>query len=286
MDVALLTDSASCLPPGSAPALSVLPLHVVVAGRRGDSREVGHAELVEVLRSSSHGVRVSTSRVSPGEFAEGYRELVARTGCRDIVSVHLSGGVSGTVEAARLAAQAVADEVQVRVVDSRMVGMALGWATQDAAALAASGGSADEVEELVHRRLEGSQAWFYVDTLEHLRRGGRLARSQAVLGSALAIKPLLTLTEGEVVLAERVRTRGKALARLEVIVADAVAQVRAGGGRPRLGVHELDAEEAAAALAGRLGERLDVEIVVLPLDPSLGVHTGPGTLGVVIADAG
>ena len=104
MDVALLTDSASCLPPGSAPALSVLPLHVVVAGRRGDSREVGHAELVEVLRSSSHGVRVSTSRVSPGEFAEGYRELVARTGCRDIVSVHLSGGVSGTVEAARLAA--------------------------------------------------------------------------------------------------------------------------------------------------------------------------------------
>lgn len=286
MDVALLTDSASCLPRGTAGALSVLPLHVVVAGRRGDSREVGHAELVEVLRAPSHGVRVSTSRVSPGEFAEGYRELVAQTGCRDIVSVHLSGGVSGTVEAARLAAQAVADEVQVRVVDSRMVGMALGWAAQDAAALAAAGGTAEEVEELVHRRLEGSQAWFYVDTLEHLRRGGRLARSQAVLGSALAIKPLLTVSEGEVVLAERVRTRGKALARLDVVVGDAVAQVRAGGGHPRVAVHELDAEEAAARLAERLGERLEVETVVLPLDPSLGVHTGPGTLGVVIADAG
>ena len=286
MDVALVTDSASCLPPGGGPALSVVPLHVMVAGRHGDTREVGHAEVVEALRPATHRVNVSTSRVSPGEFVEAYRELVARTGCRAVVSVHLSGGVSGTVEAARLAAAEVADEVDVRVLDSRTVGMTLGWAAQDAAALAAEGGSVEEVEALVHRRLAGASAWFYVDTLEHLRRGGRLGRSQAVLGSALAIKPLLTVADGEVVLAERVRTRGKALARLETLVADAVGQLRADGGRPRLAVHELDAQEAAAGLAGRLRERLDVDPLVLPLDPSLGVHTGPGTLGVVVADAG
>lgn len=286
MDVALVTDSASCLPPGAEGALTVVPLHVVVAGRRGDSREVGHAEVVEALRSAGPRAGVSTSRVSPGEFAEAYRELVARTGCQAVVSVHLSGGVSGTVEAARLAAAEVADEVDVRVVDSRSVGMALGWAAQDAAALAAQGEDLEQVEELVHRRLAGARAWFYVDTLEHLRRGGRLGRSQAVLGSALSIKPLLTVVEGEVVLAERVRTRGKALARLETLIEEAVGQMRDAGGRPRLAVHELDAQDAATALADRLAQRLGVDPVVLPVDPSLGVHTGPGTLGVVVADAG
>ncbi|ANS78371.1 hypothetical protein SGUI_0975 [Serinicoccus hydrothermalis] len=286
MDVALLTDSASCLPPGqqAGAPLRVLPLHVMVEGRRGDSREVTQAEVVDVLRAGRE--RISTSRVSPGEFVAGYRELVAETGCRRIVSVHLSGRLSGTVEAAGLAAQEVADEVEVRVVDSRTVGLPLGWAALDAAALARAGATVEEVERLVRERAGGARAWFYVDSLEHLRRGGRLGRAQAVLGSALAIKPLLGVDDGEVVLAERVRTRGRALARLADLAVEAAEQVRAAGGGPRVGVHELGAEEAAAELAAGLGERVGVEVQVAPLDPGIGVHTGPGTLGVVVAAGG
>ncbi len=284
MDVALLTDSSSCLLPQGIHGLAVLPLHVQVSGRRGDSREVTHAEVVEVMRAGRE--RISTSRVSPGEFASGYRDLVEGTGCRHIVSVHLSGALSGTVEAARLAADEVAGEVQVTVVDSRTVGLALGWAVLDAAELASTGAGVDEVEQLVRERLASGHAWFYVDSLEHLRRGGRLGRSQAVLGSALAIKPLLAVGDGEVVLAERVRTRGKALARLVDLVDRAAGDARGRGAEPRLAVHELDAEEAAAQLADRLHDRVGVQPWVRPLDPSIGVHTGPGTLGVVVADGG
>ncbi|OLT15229.1 hypothetical protein BJF80_10075 [Serinicoccus sp. CUA-874] len=286
MDVALLTDSASCLPPGPQDGvpLHVLPLHVMVEGRRGDSREVTQAEVVDVLRAGRE--RVTTSRVSPGEFVTGYRALVAATGCRRVVSVHLSGRLSGTAEAAGLAAQELADEVEVRVVDARTVGLPLGWAALDAASLAREGGSLEEVERLARERASGARAWFYVDSLEHLRRGGRLGRAQAVLGSALAIKPLLGVDDGEVVLAERVRTRGRALARLGDLAAQAAERVREDGGRPRLGVHELGAEEAAGDLAAALARRVGVEPQMAPLDPGVGVHTGPGTLGVVVAHGG
>lgn len=287
MEVAVLTDTAACVPPARAASkgLAVVSLHVLVGDRRGrDSREVSGTEVVGLLRSGAE--QVSTSRVSPGEFASAYRELAVATGCADILSVHLSGGVSGTVEAAALAAREVADEVRVHVVDSRTVGMALGWAALDGAELAADGGGLDAVTDLVQRRLDGSRAWFYVDTLEHLRRGGRLGRAQALVGSALAIKPLLTIDDGQVGLAERVRTRGKALARVVDLAAETCAQVQASGEQPRLAVHELGAQEAADDLAQVLEMRTGVVAEVLPLDPSVGVHTGPGTLGVVVASAG
>lgn len=283
MDVALVTDSAACLPAALAQEadITVLPLHVLVGeGRGGGSREVTPAEVVDLLRQGR--VRVSTSRVSPGELEAAYRGLAERTGCRQIVSVHVSGGVSGTVDAARWAAGQVSDDVEVIVIDSRMVGLALGWAVLDAAEHARGGANGDAVAALVRERLAVSRAWFYVDSLEHLRRGGRLGRAQSVLGSALAIKPLLTVVDGEVGVAEKVRTRAKALARVVELVGAATEELRVGSSEVAVAIHELGAELVAEELKEALRERTGLDPWMVGLTPSLGVHTGPGTLGVVV----
>ncbi|TQM96290.1 DegV family protein with EDD domain [Ornithinimicrobium humiphilum] len=280
----LVTDATACLPRGTAERLgvAVVPLHVTVSGRGTvQAREITPAEVADILATSS--ARMSTSRPSPGEFVDAYRDVAERTGADTIVSAHLSGAVSGTVEAAELARDELAGELTVEVVDSRVLGMALGYAVCAGAEAAASGAGAADVAEVVSRHAAASRTWFYVDTLEHLRRGGRIGRAAALVGSALAIKPLLTLRDGEVHPEERVRTRAKALARLVDRAAAAVEEARAEGLEVRMAVHELGAAEAAADLAGTLQERTGLEPLVTELDPVVGVHTGPGTLGVVVA---
>lgn len=284
MSIAVVTDSTSCLDPGrvAAAGLTVVPLHVHVGGRgRLAGREIQPGEVAEILRRGKE--RVTTSGVAPGEFAAVYREVAHRTGCTELVSVHLSGGVSATVEAAQLAREELADELAVHVVDSRVLGMALGYAACSGAAAAAAGSSAEDVVAAVRARADAGRTWFYVDTLEHLRRGGRIGRAQALLGSALAIKPLLTIKGGEVAPQERVRTRSKALARLVEHAVGAVEQAQGDGLDVELAVHELSAREAGEELAGELQARTGIRPVVVELDPVVGVHTGPGTLGVVVS---
>lgn len=284
MGVAVVTDSTSCLDAErvSQAGLTVVPLHVLVGGRgRAAGREIRPDEVAEILSKGKE--RVTTSGVAPGEFAAAYREVAERTGCSDIVSVHLSGGVSATVEAAELARNELAGEVAVHVVDSRVLGMALGYAACSGAQAAARGASVTEVVSSVRARAEAGRTWFYVDTLEHLRRGGRIGRARALVGSALAIKPLLTIRDGEVAPQERVRTRTKALARLVEHAVQAVETARGDGLAVELTVHELAAREAGEELAETLSGRTGVSPVVVELDPVVGVHTGPGTLGVVVS---
>ncbi|MDO5740128.1 MAG: DegV family protein, partial [Ornithinimicrobium sp.] len=225
MTVHVITDTTSCLSTEMAKraGVTIVPLHVSVTGRRTfEAREITPGEVAEIMTKGKE--RVSTSRPSPGEFVAAYRNAAARTGADRLVSVHLSSSVSGTVEAAELARDELAGQIEVEVVDSRVLGLALGYAVRAGAGAAAAGASVEEVVAIVRAHADASRTWFYVDTLEHLRRGGRIGRAQALLGSALAIKPLLTIRDGEVHPADRVRTRAKALAKL---VEHAVAEVEA-----------------------------------------------------------
>lgn len=282
MTVAVLTDSTACLPAASALAagVHVLPLHVLV-GRRSlaEGVEINAAEVARLLRRGKEPV--STSRPAPGELVQAYRALLAETGCSAIVSIHLSAKVSGTVEAAQLAATEVRREVRVEVVDTRVLGMAMGYAALSAAAVAAAGGSVEEVGDVARTRAAMSSTFFYVDTLEHLRRGGRVGAAAAMVGSALAIKPLLTLENGEVSLLERVRTRGKALARLE---ARCVETIAAAPGPLDVAVHHLDALDQATNLQERLAAAIPAgsSVELFELGAVTGVHTGPGTLAVSV----
>ncbi|MFN8081577.1 MAG: DegV family protein [Kineosporiaceae bacterium] len=283
--VVVVTDSTSYLPDGlaSAHGLIVVPLQVVLGGRSlAEGIEVDSAEVAEALLA---GRSVTTSRPSPALFAQTYRDA-ARAAGEDVelVSVHLSADLSGTVDAARIAAREVADEgVTVRVVDSRNLALGLGFAALAAARAAAAGEPAEQVAERAARCAYDTGTWLYVDTLEYLRRGGRVGAAAAVVGSALSVKPLLQLVDGRIEPLERVRTASRALARLEEIVVGAV-----GTRRVDVGVQHLAAADRAAELAERLRARLPGlgTLYVGEVGAVIGAHAGPGLVGVVSAPAG
>jgi DegV family protein with EDD domain len=281
--VGLLTDSTAYLPTGEAAAagIEVVPLQVVVGGRSLAEGDVTSADVAEALRAWRP---VSTSRPSPAVLAQAYAEL-ADEGAREVVSVHLSAEISGTVDAARLAARDA--PVPVHVVDSRALGLAMGLAVLAGARCADEGGDGAAVARVVRRHAERTSTFFYVDTLEHLRRGGRIGTAQAVLGSALGVKPLLVVEDGRIVPLEKVRTAGRALARLEDLAAGAAARLVAEGAGLSLAVQHLAAPQRAEQLASRLAARYPQAPPprVAEVGAVVGAHAGPGMLAVVVAPA-
>ncbi len=282
MPVALVTDSTAYLPAELAAAtpapLTVVPLHVVIGGsERREGVDVSVRDLSEALRAFTP---VSTSRPSPLELLAAY-EAAAGAGATEVVSVHLSSAMSGTYESAVLAAQL--SPVPVQVVDSRSLGMAMGFAVLAAAAASARGDSAHEVAEIAGRCARSAEVVFYVDTLEYLRRGGRIGAASAMLGSALAIKPILTLVDGSIRPLERVRTSGRALARLADLTTAAAARMQTAGAVVDIAVQHLDSPDRARALAATLRQHMPEvgHLVVAELGAVVGAHVGPGTLAVV-----
>lgn len=283
MSVAVVTDSTASLPPEEAAAagVEVVPLHVVVDG--ADHLEgpgltgVSPEELAAALRAK---VEVGTARPAPAAFLAAY-EKAAAAGAEEIVSVHLSSGLSATVDSARAAAQE--SPVPVHVIDSRTVGMGMGLAVLGAVADAQAGRSAGEVVERVERRCAASSVRLYVDTLEHLRRGGRIGGARALLGSALAIKPILQVLDGHVEPLEKVRTRGKALARLVELTRLACAELPDWTDEVEIAVQHVDALDRAEAAAAELEDQVDGEVRVVGLSAVIAAHVGPGTLGITVS---
>ncbi|MFJ6566196.1 DegV family protein [Streptomyces sp. NPDC091292] len=275
--VAIVTDSTAYLPQRTMEhhGITAVPLTVVLGDKAlEEGTEISARSVAQALQKRRP---VTTSRPSPEVFAETYRR-VAAAGATGIVSLHLSSEFSGTYDAAVLAARGA--PVPVRVVDTGMVAMALGFCALAAAETADAGGTVDEAVTAAEKRAAGTSAYFYVDTLDYLRRGGRIGAAQALLGSALAVKPLLQLDGGRIELLEKVRTASKAIARLEEIVAE-----RAGASRVDIAVHHLAAPERASALAERLRERVPglEELHVSEVGAVIGAHTGPGLLGAVVS---
>ncbi|MFI9325946.1 DegV family protein [Kitasatospora sp. NPDC052868] len=276
-DLALVTDSTAYLPQQAVDhhGITVVPLSVAVGDTvLSEGVEISPKDVAEALRGKQ---RVTTSRPNPETFAAAYR-AAAEAGARGIVSVHISGELSGTVEAARLAAAEA--PVPVQVVDSRLVGMALGYAVLAAAEAAAAGGEPVEVAAAATRRASLTSGFFYVDTLEYLRRGGRIGAARALLGSALAVKPLLHLAGGRIEPLEKVRTASRAIARLEEIAVE-----QAGEREVDIAVHHLAAGERAEPLAERLRARVPGlrELSVSEVGAVIGAHVGPGLLAVVVS---
>ena len=211
--VAIVTDSTAYLPDALVVEhhIDVVPVQVVVAGIPYDEgTEISPSEVAEALRQWKI---VSTARPGPHLFTAAY-ERAAERGATEVVSIHLSAGMSATYDSAVIAARSAS--IPVRVVDSRTVAMAMGFPVLAAAAAAEAGAEGVEVEKIARERADSSCALFYVDTLEFLRRGGRIGAAQALLGQALAVKPLLTVVDGMVTPLEKVR--------------DVVARPRAAGG--------------------------------------------------------
>ena len=279
--IRVVTDSTASLPPELAAehGIVVVPLQVVIGAAVHDegTPEASPARVAAALREF---LPVSTSRPAPAVFAETYERLAAE-GAEEIISLHLSGDMSGTFESAQLAARDAT--VPVTAVDSRQVGVATGFAAVTAAEVVAAGGTAGDAARAALERAAESSSLFYVDTLEYLRRGGRIGAAAALFGGALAVKPLLTIADGRVSTLEKVRTSGRALARLEDLAVE-----RAGERQVDVSVSHLADAERAGQLADRLRVRLAPnlggrELWCGELGAVLGAHVGPGMLAVCVS---
>ncbi|MFI7607995.1 DegV family protein [Micromonospora sp. NPDC049366] len=278
MPVAVVTDSTAYLPPELVPAhrLTVVPLTVVFNGAEGlEGVEISPADATRAL--GGRRVTATTSRPAPEQFAQTYRQLLD-AGADGVVSVHLSADLSGTVEAARLAADELGG--RVAVVDSRSTGLGLGFPVIAAAEAAAGGADLEGVRRAALDAVDRTTIYFYVDTLEFLRRGGRINAAEAILGTALSVKPIMHMPDGAIVLRDKVRTGSRGIARLVDLAVEA-----AGDGEVDLGIHHLAAPERAealrTALAQRLGERVG-ETYVSEAGAVIAAHAGPGLACVVV----
>jgi len=277
MSVTVVTDSTAYLPARLVEQwrIRVAPVLVTVGGKTfQEDIDITPAAVAQALKDWQP---VTTSRPTPAEFAAIYRQA-QEDGAQAVVSIHLSGDLSGTYESALLAARD--SDIPVEVLDSRSIGMGLGFPVLAAARTAADGGSPADVAATAAKVIATTEVLFYVDTLEYLRRGGRIGKASAMVGTALRVKPLLQVADGRVEPLEKARTAAKALSRL----AD-VAVERTAGRRVDVAVQHLDAPERAQQLAAELQRRLDVaEVIVTEVGAVVGTHVGPGMVCVAWAD--
>lgn len=269
----MVTDSSSALHDGED-GLTVVPLIVRIGDREyREGVDIGPGEVAAALRS---GEKVTTSQVPMGELRESYRRLLDE-GAEGVVSVHLSSKLSGTVSAARTVASEF--DGRVVVVDSLGAGMALGYPALAAARAASKGEAIGPVAAAAQAPVNGINTYFYLDTLEYLRRGGRISTARALVGTALSVKPILALDDGVISMIEKVRTPSRGLQRLAALAEEAV------GSRPaELTVHHLQSEKNAVALAEWLTKRFADQVTdvrVSEIGAALGAHCGPGVVGVV-----
>jgi DegV family protein with EDD domain len=277
---AVVTDSTAYLPPEMAAgnAIEVVSLYVNFAGDRTE-REL---DLMADLDSFYDEIRSAeqwptTSQPSVGDFATAYEPLLADGG--DVVSIHISEGISGTADSARQAAELLEKEgkggERIRVVNSQSSAGGLGMIALGAARVAQRGENADAVVARAEAARESLKMWFAIDTLEFLKRSGRIGAASAWIGSTLKIKPILTL-EQEITPVERVWTNGRAFER-----GVASAEERHEAGADGWVVQHIQSRDEAERLAERCRQVFERDpVFVSEVGPVLGVHTGPGLLGV------
>jgi DegV family protein with EDD domain len=282
MSVALVTDSTASLPAQTVAehGITVVALQVVIGATSYDESGEDCITPQMLADALKDWTPVSTSRPNPEAILETYEKLAAG-GVESIVSVHISGELSGTFESAQLAARR--SSVPVTLVDSRQVGMGTGYAVLAAAEAIAGGADAETAGKAARTRAANTTSLFYVDTLEYLRRGGRMGAAAALLGSALAVKPILRVEDGRICPFAKVRTSAKALSRLEELAVEA-----GGDAEVDVAVAHLASPERAAELAERLTKRLDAglegrEVSLGEIGAVLGAHVGPGMVAVAVS---
>ena len=277
-DTAIVCDTTSYLPQGMLDERGIqqISLYVSLGGEQRRELEIGdYGSFFRRLRASEQGA--STSQPSIGDFVEVYGPLLDEG--REIISIHLASGISGTYESAVQSRQRLIDEgrggERIHVIDSRTACGGMGMLVLAASAAADSGETTEGVIRRIGEAREKLRMWFAIDTLEYLRKGGRIGAARAWMGSALQIKPILTL-EDEITPVERVRTRRRAFDRLVQY-----ARELRDGGRDAWVVQHISDPENAQRLVERCREVIGSEpLFVSEIGPVIGAHTGPGLLGV------
>ena len=275
--VAIVTDSTADLPPELVEELGVtiVPLQVIFGDEAyREGVEITTEEFYERLVKSRQ--LPTTSAPSVGDFQEVYERLLEEVD--SIVSIHIGAKLSGTIQAAQTARQSLAKPERIEIVDSQAVSVAIGFATMEAVEAARAGAKLAEVKAAAESAVQRTHVRFMLDTLEYVRRGGRIGRARAYLGTLLRVKPILSFREGEVYPEERVRTRARGLERM---IQWAVRHQKV---KRAVVAHSTTLDEAES-----IRERLamafpSVKVYLIRFGPVLGTHGGPGTIGVGIME--
>jgi DegV family protein with EDD domain len=273
VSIRIVTDSSCDLPDSIASehGIRIVPLSI----RFGDEEFIDREQLTTGefwARCSQSDTLPETAAPAPGQFEQVYRDLLA-AGATGIVVVSLSSALSATMQSAELAARSVADDIEVRVVDSRTVTMGLGSIALACARAAADGASIDDIEQLATTRAANTKVFGALDTLDNLKKGGRIGNAQALLASALAIKPIIEVVDGQVEQGGKQRTRSKALKFLVGKVAEFEGRIN------DLAVAHADCSDVDQFVE-LLRPHYDGEIVVGEIGPVIGTHAGRGTIGI------
>jgi len=271
MPVKIVTDSGADLPSQLAEELgiAVVPVYVRFGDKvYRDRVDISEDEFYE--RLTHDPVHPNTTQPTPQDFVDVYQKLSKEAD--GIVSIHLTSKLSGTCNSALMARETVGKECPIEMVDSETLSMALGLVVIAAAKAAKAGESMDKVVAAAKQAMPKIRLLFLLDTLEYLKKGGRIGKAKALLGSILSVKPVLTIKDGELVPAGQVRTRAKGMNKLFEFVKE-VADIQ------DLAVVYNTTPDEAQALVERLGSVFDKEkIRMARVGPGLGVHGGPGAM--------
>ena len=276
MAVKIVTDSTSDIPPELAAELgvTVVPLTVSFGDEEfKDGIDITRDEFM--TRLTTGGVFPRTSQPSPGDFLEIYKPLTEAGD--EVVSIHISGKLSGTLNSARGAVQDLPD-ARIELVDTELASLGLTLVVRAAAVAANGGATAEEVARIAEQAASKIDLFFLLDTLEYLQKGGRIGKAQALIGGLLSIKPVLKLVDGEIHPHEKVRTRAKALARMKEIAAE-------GGPYEDIAlIHEASAEDVQAFEAV-LAPLSEAPLLTGRIGPVIGTYTGPNVIGFALRRA-
>jgi DegV family protein with EDD domain len=275
--VAVVTDSASDFDPARAAALGIAIVPLLVSfGNDTYSAGVDMSRDEFWAKVKVPGSPIATTAAcSPGTFQIAYQKAFD-DGADSIVSVHVADTLSGTIKAAQVARKSFADR-DIQIVDSMSASMGEGMLAELAVEMAAGGSSAGEIAAALERRRADLQVYLALETLEYLKRGGRISGAQAAIGTLLSVKPIIEIKDGKVETTERVRTRGKARERLvELLTARPMDRLSI------LHTTEADVEAFAEQLIAKVPGGIDRSKVTIDLvGPSVGPHLGPGCVGAV-----
>ncbi|WP_435300350.1 DegV family protein [Timonella sp. A28] len=275
-NILILTDSTASLPEQvrQNSHLDVINLHVLYDTY--DLEENAHITPQQCAALIADKKNLTTSQPSKQAFEDAY-EHALKNGYDAVVSIHISAALSGTYDTACMAAEKFGD--RVRVLNSNTTGMALGFLALEGARLSAQGTPIQELIDTMTARAHTTGAYFAVDSLDHLRRGGRLSAAAAAVGTVLGVKPILHVNEtGHIEVAAKVRSRAHVAHYLSEQARNAQNK-----GAHEFAVHYFGDETRAHELAQRLHTELDTEIVVTPVSAVLGSHVGPGLIALTYA---
>ena len=275
--VAVVTDSASDMDPGRAAALgiAIVPLIVNFGSETYSSGVNLSTEDFWTRMTAPDAPFPTTAACSPGDFQTTYQRAFDE-GAEAIVSVHVAGTLSGTIKAAQIGAAMFKDR-EIHVIDSMSASMGEGMLAEKAVQMAADGASAAEIAQTINRRREDLQVYLALETLEYLKRGGRISGAQAAIGTLLSVKPIIEIKDGKVETAERVRTRGKAREKLVELLT-----VRPMERLSILHTTNAGVEEFVEQLLPRVPGGIDrSKVTIDTVGPSVGPHLGPGCVGAV-----